>query len=192
MPDDPTPARGGAIPKTRSDDARGTPPGRGMVTAPNGGGRIGNPPFVATDEQRKRVRELAKVFPAAGRQMIARLMGFSVATLDRHFADEMELGRAELAVTIGTQMINRAINVDAVGADGKPLAKGDLKAMEFVLTHMCGWTKRVEVTGRGGGPIRTETVDLTRLSEAQLREYGRLAAIAEGLDPDALIATTIG
>lgn len=49
--------------------------------------------------------------------------------------------------------------------------------------------EKVELTGRNGGPI--ETVDLSRLSQEQLEQYGRLAAIAEGEDPELVTATPI-
>lgn len=49
--------------------------------------------------------------------------------------------------------------------------------------------ERSELTGRNGGPI--EIVDLTRLSAEQLEQYGRLAAIAEGEDPELVTATPI-
>lgn len=40
-----------------------------------------------------------------------------------------------------------------------------------------------EHTGKNGGPI--ETVDLSRLTDEQLEQYGALALAAEGAEPDA-------
>jgi hypothetical protein len=170
-------------PKTRTDDARGTPPGAGTVEGANGG-RIGNPPFTATDEQRARVRQLAKVFPVHAEHLIARMMGFSRDTLRRHFADEMELGRAEMLAAVGSQMIARAMDADARTAEGKSAARGDLDAQKFILARLGGWTTKVEVGEKAAAPYGGAVPDLSRFNEEELAEYGRLAAIAEGADPD--------
>lgn len=156
------------VPAKRADDARGAPKGH-----------FGQPPFIPTDEQRAQVRTYAKTFPIHGEHYIARLLGISRDTLRRHFADDMELGRAEMLASIGSQVITRALNAEADSA------KGDLDAQKFVLARLGGWTTKVEVGGRDGRPI--ETVDLSRLSGEQLEEYGRLAALAEGLDPDEVV-----
>lgn len=160
--------QGGPRPKTRDDDERGAPPGR-----------FGNAPFAPTEEQRLKVRTYAKTFPVHGEHYIARLIGVSRDTLRRHFADDLELGRAEMLASVGSQMINRALNAEA------ETVKGDLDAQKFILARLGGWTTKVEVGGRGGRPI--EHVDLSRLTAEQLEEYGRLAAIAEGLDPEDVV-----
>lgn len=179
MAKEPTTSRKSEKSGKRPDDARGAPPGAGVYEPPHGG-RIGNPPFVPTEEQRAKVRTYAKTFPAHGEHFIARLMGFSRDTLRRHFADDIELGRAEMLAAVGSQMINRAMNADS------ETAKGDIDAQKFILARLGGWTTKVEMTGRGGRPI--EHVDLSRLSAEQLEEYGRLAAIAEGLDPEEVMS----
>lgn len=160
--------------KKRDDDRRGAPKGT-----------FGNPPFQPTDEQRARVRQLAKAFPHHAQAHIAALLGISEDTLQRHFPTELELGRAEMLANVGAQMISRAIDADAVGQDGKPIAKGDIDAQKYVLARLGGWTTKVEIGGRDGRPI--EYVDLSRLSAEELEEYGRLAAKAEGLDPETLL-----
>jgi hypothetical protein len=171
-------------PKPTREDARGTPPGKGIIAPPHGG-RIGNPPFVPTEEQREKVRQYAKTFPIAGERHIAVLMGFSRDTLRRHFGEDLELGRAQMLAAIGAQMVSRAVNAGAVGADQQPVAKGDLDAQKFVLARLGGWSTKVEVAGRDGGPI--ESVDLSRLTPDQLESYGRLAAAAAGMDPDSVV-----
>lgn len=148
--------------KIRDDDARGTPPGAGTREGKNGG-RIGNPPFVPTDEQREKVREMAKVFPIQGEHFIARLMGFSRDTLRRHFADDMEMGRAQVMFDLGSQMMEHARN----GTTDK--AKGNLDALKFTLARLGGWSTKVEMTGRDGGPIRHANFDLTKLSDEEKR-----------------------
>jgi hypothetical protein len=169
-------------PKVRPDDARGAKPGTGTVTPPHGG-RIGQAPYIPSEEQRKKVRDYAKTFPLHGEHLIARLVGISTSTLRRHHADDMELGRAEMLAAVGAQVINRAINVDAVGADGKPIAKGDLDAQKFILARLGGWTTKIDAGPKASEPFGG-SVDLSRLSPADLKNYGRLSAIAEGLDPD--------
>lgn len=144
---------------------------------------IGNPPFVATEEQRAKVRAYAKTFPPHAQHHIAVLLGISPDTLQRHFREDLDIGRAEMLASVGAQFINRAMNATA------ETAKGDPDAQKFILARLGGWSTKVELTGKGGGPV--EHVDLSRLTPAQLEEYGRLAAIAAGLDPDAIIATPI-
>lgn len=168
MPEEPPQPATAANAKTREDDARGTPKGAGTV-APAHGGRIGNPPFEATDEQRKKVREYAKVFPPHAEHMIARLIGVSTRTLQRHLREEMDLGRAEMLAAVGAQVVNRAMNADALGPDQKPLAKGDLDAQKFILARLGGWTTKVEMTGRNGGPIQHANFDLSTLTDEQKR-----------------------
>ena len=154
--------------KTRPDDARGTPAGAGVIKPPHGG-RIGNPPFVPTDEQRKKVREYAKVFPIHAEHYIARLIGVSTRTLQRHLREEMDLGRAEMLAAIGAQFVNRAMNAEATGQDGKPIAKGDQDAQKFILARLGGWSTKVEMTGKDGGPIKHLNFDLSKLSDEQKR-----------------------
>lgn len=161
MADEPTP-RSKGVKKTRLDDARGTPPGAGTMPGAYGG-RIGNPPFVATEEQRAKVREYAKVFPIHGEHLIARLMGFSRDTLRRHFADDMEMGRAEMLFDVGRQVWDRAVN----GTTDK--SKGDLDAQKFILARLGGWSTKVEMTGRDGGPIQHATFDTSSMTDEQKR-----------------------
>jgi hypothetical protein len=162
MPDDRYKDNGGPVPKTRPDDARGAPPGGAF--AGRNGGTIGNPPFEPTVEQREKVRTLAKTFPVHARHYIARLIGVSVSTLDRHFHDDMEQGRAEMLAAIGAQMIKRAMD-----AGGAAPAKGELDAQKFILARLGGWSTKVEVAGPGGGALQTVSYDLSALSEDEKR-----------------------
>jgi hypothetical protein len=161
-----------AHPKARPDDARGAPRGH-----------FGNPAFVPTDDQRAKVRTLAKAFPPAAEHFIARLIGIERTTLRKYFADDLELGRAEMLAAVASQFINRALDAAA------PTAKGDSDAQKFILARLAHWSSKVEMTGRDGGPI--ETIDLSRLNAEQLAAYGRLAAIASGVDPDTIVAVPI-
>jgi hypothetical protein len=144
--------------KTRG---RGTPSGSGTTAQPHGG-RIGNPPFVPTDDQRAQVRTLAKTFPPPAEHYLARLVGISRETLRKHFADDLELGRAEMLANVGAQMINGAIN-------GAHTVKGDPDRQKFVLARMGGWSLKTEVTGKDGGPVRYSTYDFSHLTDDQKR-----------------------
>lgn len=148
--------------KTREDDARGAPKGAGVVK-PEHGGRIGNPAHVPTQENRDRVRTLAKTFPMHARHYIARLIGVSVSTLDRHYGEDMELGRAEMLAAVGAQVVNRAMNA------GNETAKGDQRDQHFILARLGGWSTKLEVTGKDGGPVQVKDFDLSALSEDEKR-----------------------
>lgn len=164
--------------KKRADDARGTPKGAGTVATPNGG-RIGNPPFVATEEQRQKVRALAKTMRAEmpiAKDWIASQIGVSVSTLDRHFKDDLVAGRSEIVASLGATMIGVATGTIT------NISRERLDAIKFALARIGGWSTKVEMTGEGGRPI--EAVDLSGMTPAALREYGRQAAIQAGLDPD--------
>jgi hypothetical protein len=156
---------GGPIPKTRDDDARGAPAGAGVIL-PEHGGRIGNPPHVPTEEQRRKVRALAQTMKAelpVSRRWIARNMGFSVATLDRHYADDMEQGRAEVVASLGAKLIGIAMGTTQVQS------KEQLDAIKFALARIGGWSTKLEVTGQNGGPVQHATFDLSKLDEAGKR-----------------------
>src|SRR3546814_8525936 len=99
-------------------------------------------------------------------------------------SDLLLLGLAETLASVGAQFVNRAMNADATDASGERLAKGDQDSQKFILARLGGWTTKVEVGDKARQPFGGEPVDLSRLSDAELAEYGRLAAIAEGQDPD--------
>lgn len=142
-------------------------------------GQFGNPAFVPTEEQRARVRTLAKTIKAdtpVGRKWLASQMGISVNTLDRHFEDDVIAGRAELNASLGATMVGVAMGTIK---DVDPVR---MRAIEFTLSRLCNWTTKVTIGTDTGRPI--ETVDLSKMTPAALREYGRQAAIQMGLDPD--------
>jgi DNA-binding CsgD family transcriptional regulator len=156
----------------KSRDPRGARPGQ-----------HGQQPFVATEAQRQRVRTLAQTLPEQSNEGIAIQIGISRSTLEKHFRHDLDLGRAQMVSAVAAQLIQRALKGDdALGEDGKPIAPGNLQAQMFILARRANWSSKVEHGGKGGGPI--EVVDLSGLSAAALREYGRQAAIAQGLDPD--------
>lgn len=167
--------------KTRPDDRRGTPRGRGTVEAL--GGLIGNPPFIPTDEQRREVRALGQIFPPNSEHLIAAKMGFSMSTLRRHFGEDMMMARADMLSRIGASLIRRALGI-ARPEDNYDRDQTDLQ--KFIMTRLGGWSTRVELSGPGGGPVQVEEVDFSKFTRDQLIEYGRLAAIQAGRNPDAI------
>lgn len=155
-------------PKVREDDARGAAPGH-----------KGQQPFVPTEEQRQKVRTLAKTMKAeqpAARAWIASQLGISPSTLDRHFKDDLTAGRAEVVASLGATLIGVAMGTVT------EISRERLDAIKYALARIGGWSAKVEVGGHDGRPI--DVVDLSGMSAAALREYGRQAAIQAGLDPD--------
>lgn len=148
-------------------DKRGTPKGKGTVKANRG--KIGNPPFVATDEQR--IEVCAMVAAGADQDVIADLMGFSVDTLTRHFKPELDRGAGRMLGKIGGSMVRDALD------EKKPNYHD---ARKYVLARRGGWktTTTVEASGPNGGPI-----EYRNLSDEELDErIGKLTGIAT---PDA-------
>jgi hypothetical protein len=165
----------------------GTPPGAGIVR-PAHGGQIGNPPYVRDEALALRVRNESKLFPPAGERLLARRLGVTQHILRTYYAPELETGRGELMATLAAQEI--ALAMDAKSA----VAKGDPSARRWLLTKMGGWvsTNKVEVSGPEGGPIEHRNIDLTKFNAKDLADYGRLAAIAHGIDPNTIPAVPDG
>ena len=159
---------------------RGTPKGQATIlgVGDGGGGAIGNPPFQPTDEQRAKVRTYAKVFPRHGEHYIARLVGVSRTTLRKYFEDDLLLGRAEMLASVGSQMINRAIDANSESV------KGDLEAQKYILARMGGWTTKVETGDKAGLLFGGDGPDLSRFSDEELALYGKLCEAHEGLESD--------
>lgn len=128
-----------AHPKVRDDDARGTPPGNGQIT-PSHGGQIGNPPFIATPEQRRDVEAWVRAGCTA--EDISVLLNVSRSTVERHFKRELQVGRAKLKVALGGKLVKMAL-------------EGDKTALIFWLRTQAKWNTRVEHVGADGGPIKT-------------------------------------
>lgn len=114
-------------------------------------GRIGNPPFEPSEEQRQTVKTYAVVLTQA---QLAAHMGISEDTLQRHFRKEIDQATAMAVASIGSKLFKKA-------------SDGNLAAMIFFLKTRGKWNSRIEVTGAGGGPIKT--FDLSRYSEEELR-----------------------
>lgn len=154
---------------TKKTDRRGTPRGAGVIegAGKGNGGRIGNPPFVPTDQQRQEIMTLAKVTNQEGAAIV---MGISVDTIDRHFREEWNRGAAQAVVMVGGKLLDKAL-------------KGHGPSINFYLaTRGKGaYSRRIEVTGANGGPVKH--YDLSNFSpevkRAMLAEVDAAIADAE-------------
>jgi hypothetical protein len=155
--------------KTRDDDRRGG----------SRHGSHGQQPFVPTPKQRAEVRALVKTVTTKGNSgliHVARHMGLSISTLERHFSEEIALGRAELQITCGTIMIRAATDAEYAAT----VSREQMDAVRFVLTRQGGWSSKVEVSGPGGGPIPLAQFDISALIEAKTED--ELLLLLPGLD----------
>lgn len=96
-----------------------------------------------------RQRRMVMVALAAGLNQIevAGVMGISVSTLQKRFRKELDDGAATANAKVASRLFNKCM-------------KGDTIALIFWAKARLGWNdrQRVEVTGKGGGPIQHETV----------------------------------
>lgn len=134
-------------------------------------------PHVPTDALHARVRSLAKVKTSQG--SLAKELGIGLTEFRRHYVEDWDAGREEAKQALITKLL-------AQGMAGNTNA-----AMKYMIAMgmVAPTPKRIEHTGKDGGPI--QTVDLSRLSAEDLELYGRLAARSEGLDPDAIIIENV-
>lgn len=155
---------------------RGCPPGAGTIESqpligygPERMGLIGNPPHEVTQENRDKIRLLAKI---GSRETVAEAMGFSRWTLTKYYDEDFKAGEREAVNAVKTKVLSQALEGNMNAAKTFLQMKGELK-------------RHTVVSAPDGGPV--QIVDLTRLNEKQLEQYGRLSAIAAGLDPDGII-----
>ena len=86
--------------------------------------------------------------PARCTQQIAKLLGVSLNTLKKHYAEELELGLARAnAVVSGTLF-----------AEAK---KGNITACIFWLKTRAGWRETAKVEHSGGTSLEVRQVDAT-------------------------------
>jgi hypothetical protein len=131
--------------------------------------------YVPSDQVRKRANDLGRIVSL---DQAARMMDVPKATFVRHLKHDWQAGRDAAVVTVRTKLLSQAM-------------AGSVNAQAKFLT-LCGEFIRppIEPTDSSVGPIKH--VDLTRLTEEELEQYGRLAAIAEGIDPDSILIEPIG
>jgi hypothetical protein len=160
-------------------DRRGTPKGKGTVTKTGRGkaGRIGNPPFVATDEQRLVVRTHAAC--GTPHWLIAEILTppCSLSTLEKHFRNELDTGLLQVNARMASLIAKQALT-------------GCRTSQRFWMQTRGGWGVKTttELTGPDGGALQLAAAprnpNLRLLSDEELEAYERFQAKLEGL-PDA-------
>lgn len=156
---------------------RGCPPGAGTTT-PAHGGRIGQPAYKPTAEDRANVRAWVKITNA---DTIAAKLGISRDTLDKYFKDELAEGRFEAVAAVGGKLLEKAL-------------RGDKTSMIFYLRTQGKWNTRIEHTGLNGGPITMFDASAF-LAEMSVEEQRLMRPLLEkmlaaaGIDPDGDDAT---
>jgi hypothetical protein len=128
----------------------------------------GRSAFEPTDEQRKIVDSLTAfghnqsdiclfIKDASGKPI-------SIATLKKHFANELKTGSVKANYTIETRLFEKAKN-------------GETAAILFWLKCRAGWNEKqqVELTGKDGGPIAIHDPD----------DEARAIALAQRLEASA-------
>ncbi|GHH09323.1 hypothetical protein GCM10008023_05860 [Sphingomonas glacialis] len=107
----------------------------------------GRPRIEISSEKREAIKRLATV--GTPQEVIARIVGFSVDTLDRHCRAELDAGLEEANAQIAGALFAKAM-------------AGDTSSIIWWEKTRAGKheTTRTELTGKDGGAIKTEiTVD---------------------------------
>ena len=124
----------------------------------NRSGRRGRPPsHVRTEVTIKQVEAMASY--GVPRDHVAAILGICTKTLRKHYGDVLAIATSKANSLVAQSLFNRAVKGDGPSA---------VTAAIFWLKTRARWRERDvhEITGPGGGPI--QTVDLTKLSDAQL------------------------
>jgi len=127
-----------------------------------------------TKATRKQVETMAGYgIPEDG---IAESIGISAPTLRKYYAKEIKLGHVKANEKVAAFLYTKATT------DGPQAVTA---AIFWAKTRM-RWreTDRLEHTGAGGGPIRTESVDLTKLSDEELDAYIAIRQKMDGAPGD--------
>lgn len=119
---------------------------------------------VPTSSQREAVEECVGL--GLTQPQIAKVMGISIATLTRHYKDELEMGKVAKIAALSRTMFS-------IGTDRTH--KGVVPAAMYLLKTQGGEqfreTQRTELTGKDGKPLqvntKSHTVDPSLLSHDQ-------------------------
>ena len=105
------------------------------ISAHNKKGR-GRPAFEPTDEHRKLVRDMV----AAGipHESIARVIGISRNTLEKHFREEIDTAAAEANAKVAMTLFEKALS-------------GDTTAMIWWTKSRMGWSEKQKLEHSGEG-----------------------------------------
>lgn len=152
-------------PTTPPTDAPSAPPARQQGVE-----------HVPTDESRVRCKTLAGFMPVT---LVATHMDLDVKTLRKHYARELSSGRAAIVASVGSSMIQRAMQPDGPNVDVR--LKHD--AQKFVLARLGGWNQTHEVApGESSGGRQ---FDLSHLSlEDKRRLLSVLTQLRDGTEED--------
>ncbi|WP_448506600.1 hypothetical protein [Immundisolibacter sp.] len=84
-----------------------------------------------------------------GKDDIAHRIGVSTTTLDKYYAHELRIAKAELLDKVGTSLVTQAVN-------------GNVAAAQFIMSRRGGWkeTQVNELTGADGAPLAA-TINIT-------------------------------
>jgi len=105
-------------------------------------------PFVASPEQRSKVKMLASL--GVSQLDIAKVLGIGHDTLSGHFREELDIGPIEANSKVAAKIYSMAMGP----IDGK----NTFLAAKFWAAARMNWSEKVaqELTGPDGGPIRLE------------------------------------
>lgn len=160
-------------PRAKSKTPRGTPKGKGVVVGRNGGGRIGNPAFKPTDEQKK----IVETHAACGtpQWLIAMELGITEPTLTKYFRFELDTGLLRVNARISACIAKQALNGCRTSQNNWMRGRG-------------GWSNSLLLSTPPGQPLEMAAAprnqDLKKLSVEELREYRRIQAKLEGVSDD--------
>jgi len=142
------------------------------------GGKGGRAPFKPSDEQRAAVYQYAAV--GVPQDIIGKLLGFSLDTLEKYFRDELDMAGPDATARVAGTLWKKAMD-------------GDTASAIFWMKTRGGWrdVSRTEITGPDGRPIQTQS-QVVHLDTSALDVEARdalqqalLAARGDIIDTDA-------
>ena len=116
---------------------------------------IGRPPHEPTRDSRRLVEHHAAT--GTPHAAIAKLVGVSLNTLKKYYAEELELGLARANAVVSGTLFSAAKN-------------GNVVARIFWLKTRAGWRETAKVEHSGGTSVEVRQVDATKLSDTTLTE----------------------
>jgi hypothetical protein len=139
--------------------------------APRGPGR---PPHVPSEKTRTQV-ELCMAFGNTQAETAA-IMGISVPTLEKYYAEEIATGSDKTLWKLGANVYRQAMKDDSKAAE---------HAKWILARRSAAWrdVSRHEHTGKGGGPIQHE-IDYSKLTDADLEQLERILTLAAPSEAD--------
>jgi hypothetical protein len=157
-------------------DTPATPP-PSPSDAPHSGrgaraGERGQAPHEPTEESRIRAKTLAGFMPVT---LVAVHMDIDVKTLRKHYGRELASGRAAIVASVGSSMIQQAMQPDSPTTDVR--LRHD--ARKFVLARLGGWNQSSDLADAEASSARR--YDFSHLSLDMKRALlAVLAQIREG------------